>query len=525
MRCKNILVFVFGVLLFSLVSASYQFSIDGSAMENIYQTNDSIEINLNMSFSNEPINSTFSDSFGNSITLGELLELDTDYYKIFDDLSNTTLSSAYQILKISKANFKVNNTVGNFTYRLNFKGEGLFENPIQIISDGNLVEQELEKKYLELTGLKSEIEKYDLTVQSILNDFLNISEIETEINELENKYQNSNTNEEYLEIKNNLSSIKMPITISNLVDTESISFYPSQENINLDVLSEIAGGTYGSDEEDYIGAVYTWNDKNLKTTLTYREILISYDSVEETILKVFRFEFDKSQMNENAYFVVENMQDLNFQGNVGYQMEETSYGYLYVNLNQVSDSLVLYTTQNVDFLSVPVFISPSLSDLTIPEIGKWEEWIDNTRSRWILFTVIVVLILLIGTITYVLLHVWYRKKYEAHLFKTRNNLFNIMTYIQNAKKKNMLRDDIIKNLKKAGWTGEQITYAMRKYEGKRILGLVRMPLNLTPDMEKKVEPNRNTRPVNNPNTKPANRSFNPNTGAEKKINQNKNTKV
>ncbi len=535
MRCKNIFVFVFGVLLFGLVSASYQFSSEGSAMENIYQANDSIVVNLNISFSNEPINSTFSDSFGNSITLGELLELDTDYYKIFDDLSNSTVSSAYQTLKIEKAEFKVNDIVGNVTYRLNFKGEGLFENQIQIISDRSLIEQALEIKYNQINNLKGEVEKYDLTVQNILNGFLNISSIEMEINELENIYQTANTPEELLEIKNNISLIKIPRAISNLIDTESISFYPSQENINLDVLSEIGGGSYGSDEEGYIGAIYTWNDKNLKTTLTYREILISYDSVEEITLKVFKFDFDKSQMSDPAYFIVKNMENLKFEGNIGYQMEETSYDYLYVNLNQVPSTLTFSTTQNVDFLGVPVFISPAISDLTIPKIGSWEEWIDNTRSKWILFIVIVVLVLSISAITYILIHAWYRKKYEAHLFKTRNNLFNIMTYIQNAKKKEMPREEIMKNLKKAGWTGEQITYAMRKYEGKKILGLIRMPLNITPEMEREIEGDKfknarptnsqSTRPINNSNIKPMNKPFNQGMSTERKTDQNKNTKV
>ena len=52
-----------------------------------------------------------------------------------------------------------------------------------------------------------------------------------------------------------------------------------------------------------------------------------------------------------------------------------------------------------------------------------------------------------------------------------------MTYIQNAKKKGMPRDEIIKNLKKADWTGEQIRYALNKYEGKKIAGIIERPFN------------------------------------------------
>ena len=73
------------------------------------------------------------------------------------------------------------------------------------------------------------------------------------------------------------------------------------------------------------------------------------------------------------------------------------------------------------------------------------------------------------------LQAWYRKKYENYLFKNKNNLYNIMTYIQNAKKKGMERNEIIENLKKAKWTREQINYAIRKYEGKKIIGIIERP--------------------------------------------------
>ena len=324
-------------------------------------------------------------------------------------------------------------------------------------------------------------------MQSILYEFLNISEIETKLNDLETMYGESSNNEQYTEILNNLSEIKIPVTISDVVNTDSIRFYPSQENVDLDVLADIGGGSYGNKRQEYLGSIYNWNDQNLKTTLTFREVAINYDVNDQVNLRIFRFEFDKTQMNGNAYFIVNNLQNIKFEDDSALQMQESSYGYLYTTLSQIPNTITFSTTQDVDFLNVPAFISPSLSSLKIPEAGGWSEWIDNSRTKWILFAVAIIIILLIGAITYILIHVWYRKRYEAHLFKTRNNLFNIMTYIQNAKKKGMPRDEIIKNLKKAGWTGEQISYAMRKYEGKKILGLVRMPLNLTPETEKKPD--------------------------------------
>lgn len=530
MRGGSIFVFVFAVFLISLVSASFQFSEEGSSVISIYQINDTLEASLNISFSNEPLNSTFQDSIGNSIKLEDLLESNKDYVTFFDDITNTTVSSAFQNLNFNEAGFKMDKPIGNITYKLSLERGTVFEITFQILSNKNLIEQTLDEKYSQLNDSKTEIMKQDIFIQNILIDFLNISENEEELIELARMYEDAQTSEEYMEINENLSKIKIPKTISEIISTDSISFYPSQENINLNVLQEIGGGSYGNDREGYIGAIYNWNDVNVKTTLTFREISIGYSASDQITLRIFRFEFDKTNMIEDGYFIIEKFQDMKFEGTPAPTMQESSSGYLYANLKQIPNTLLFSTTQNVDFLSVPAFISPSLSDLTLPEpIGKLEEWIDNSKIKWILFAVIVFIVLLIGVITYILVHVWYRKKYEAHLFKTRNNLFNIMTYIQNAKKKEMPREEIMKNLRKAGWTGEQIEYAMRKYEGKKILGLVRNPLNLTPETEKKVEMKSNPGPKLPPhNPPPITKPFNPNQPLENKPdqdNQNKNTKV
>jgi phage anti-repressor protein len=75
------------------------------------------------------------------------------------------------------------------------------------------------------------------------------------------------------------------------------------------------------------------------------------------------------------------------------------------------------------------------------------------------------LILFIGV--YLVLRAWYNKRYENYLFKNKNDLYNIATYITTAKRRGIPDKEIIENLKKSGWNSEQIRYAMRKYAGKK----------------------------------------------------------
>ena len=75
-------------------------------------------------------------------------------------------------------------------------------------------------------------------------------------------------------------------------------------------------------------------------------------------------------------------------------------------------------------------------------------------------------ILFLAAIIWVILQIWYTRKYENYLFKDRNNLYNLVNYIETEKKKEMGEKDIISKLKKSGWTSEQLRYALRKYAGK-----------------------------------------------------------
>jgi hypothetical protein len=492
MRCKNIFILVFGVLLLGAVSASFSFYENGSAIITDYEASDYLKANLNISFFNESLNSTFTDTLGNSIKLGALLEKTPEYGYLFYDISNTTIASAFQLLDMSKAEFVMPNAIKNLTYSLSLGDTKIFSRTFRIMSNRNLIQETLNKKYSELNASVSDIAKYDSFTQRILNETINITTIENNLKGIQTQFANANTNDEYNKISSNLSSIKIPRYISEAVSTNPISFYPSREKINLDSLKEIGGGDYGENKEAYLDSIYSWDVNNLKTTLTFREIAINY-GVNETIttLRIFEFNFNRINVSGDAYFIIDNLENLKFE-DLSSQVKKSTYGY-YINLNDIPDKLVLSTTSNVNFVNIPAFISPPLDSLS-PQttITEPPRFFDNKNAKWILFGIIVFLVLLMAIVTYILLQRWYRIKYENHLFKNRNNLYNIMTYIQNAKKKGMQNQDILKDLKKANWTREQINYALKKYEGKKIAGIIERPFkNVVQELEKNpFEPER-----------------------------------
>jgi hypothetical protein len=474
MRCKSAFIFVFVMFFIGLTSASFYFSEGGTAITSQYESSDFLEAGINISFFNESIYSNITDSLGNSIMLKNLLAKDTEYSYIYNDLSNMTIDSAFQVLDMDNAQFMMPRGMGNISYKMFMSGNKFLEKTLQIMSTQGLLKKEIDKAHLDLNATKKEIAKYDAFVQKALNEHTNISAVEKDLKEIDTQYANANVSG-YAGVLNNLSNVRVPKDVSEAINTNSISFYPNRAIINLDVVQEIAGGEYG-DSESYIDSVYSWNERNLKTTVTYREIVINYGVTEQDKLRIFQFNFDKRNMEEDAYFIIEKIGNLSFE-DASYQVKETDSGYDYIDLNDITDTITFSTTQDVDFIDVPAFISPSLDKLSPVIVEKYPLWNDNPASKWIFFGIIVFIVLLIGVVMYIILQRWYRRKYENYLFKNRNNLYNIMTYIQNAKKKAMPRDEIIKNLKKADWTGEQIRYALNKYEGKKIAGIIERPFH------------------------------------------------
>ena len=112
---------------------------------------------------------------------------------------------------------------------------------------------------------------------------------------------------------------------------------------------------------------------------------------------------------------------------------------------------------------------------------------------------------MIFIIFYIILQKWYAKKYENYLFKNKNDLYNLISFIENAKKKGTDDKKILVSLKKSGWKGEQLKYIIRKYLGKRT-GMFEFPIEkILSTLKKKpvVSPaNAQRRPIQKPRFNP-----------------------
>jgi hypothetical protein len=89
---------------------------------------------------------------------------------------------------------------------------------------------------------------------------------------------------------------------------------------------------------------------------------------------------------------------------------------------------------------------------------------------------------------------WYKKYYEKTLFKESKELQNILGFI--SRNINLKPEkEIIKTLKKAGWTYEQINYALKKHKGKKIMWEIPIGFSIKNKKQKKIKNNQERKPV------------------------------
>lgn len=330
---------------------------------------------------------------------------------------------------------------------------------ISVKTPKDAVNDLLEKRLEDLNTVKTTIESLPPFHKSSLESILNLTNSETNLETLLEKNKSASSDQAYIDIMISLVDLDIPKDIIKTRVLDSAFFYSSKESINLEALKEIGGGTYNTDQEgDYINATLGWNQAN-----NIKFDFVEYSTLEEDatkgILRIIELKLDEDSSRGNSYLIIPKLDNLNFRQD--YSKDEIDE-YVYISLTGQSAEIDFSTTEEINLLDLPFFISPSLSQLLtiIPEIQA-------KQFRTTLFVLILILLILIGITAYIILAKWYDKKYESHLFKNRNDLYNIVTYIHNAKKRGVKNKKIAQNLRKSKWSSEHINYVMKKYAGKR----------------------------------------------------------
>jgi len=340
----------------------------------------------------------------------------------------------------------------------------------------------LSKYKARLSNLTIEIEKMSSWYKNKIKEILDIDGLTSMLADLERQYNTATSEETYLEIAGSLLDLEIPVKISE-TNLMTIPFFVKPEDINLEYLASMGAGSYNkSDPEGYLNAIASWAQNNLDMSLKEKHVYAIYEDRTEGLLSIFELSMHPKEESDSKMYVLISEPDVIFSSPKDIEEFDDSTGVKFPN---VRDRTLKFAIEGaVRFDELEISVSPEFYDLDILEIEpcnfngvcekeKGENW-RNCRADckpWGTAIILLVILFFLALIAYIFMQWWYKEKYEHHLFKNRNDLYNLMNFVSNARSQGLSDNEIKSKLKEVGWSGEQISYVLRKIEGKAIMPL------------------------------------------------------
>ncbi len=390
-----------------------------------------------------------------------------------DNVSQETDSTSVKHIYDSIGNYNLEIEIEDDT---GFKSSKIFE--VIVKSPENLINSTITKYKERINNLSVDISDYPDWYGEIIKGKIGIGNLNDKIKTLETKYGSASDDEDYINIMKNLTEMRVPYEIKKSSFGE-MPYFTEKEIVNLEYLKEFGAGNY-NDTDSYKEAVAAWAENNLDLNLDFKYLFGFYDDGEENILNIYELDINKLGEFSNLYLII-NGQGIKFDSE-NYDLKEfdDAFG---IHLGDISTKKISFAVEDIKTEDLELYLSPEFNKLNIyddiapcnfnsrceKDLGENYE---NCRSDckpwgWVVFWIL--MILLAGLIVYILLQWWYKVRYESHLFEKRNDLFNILGFIENAGKQGLDIGMIKRKLKQSGWNREQINYALKKYKGKPLM--------------------------------------------------------
>lgn len=374
--------------------------------------------------------------------------------------------------------------IGNYTLTLEVEVDdnedfgSSKEFSINVISPKKAVNKTLEKLRDTVDDVERQISVFPDWYEDKLRDLSNITFYDDELRRFENMNKNADEDDDYIEIAKGIFALDFPLSVY-VSESNVIPLSTEIEDINPLVIQNIAGGNYDNDTLDrYKNSILRWQTESVDSIVDMKVVSVSKNSGSIVpLIGVYNIDVVSNDGVESYFVINEELNSLYFKEAYGERREGDSS---FIVLDDgVDETIGLYSVGNKE---LSFFVSPQLSYLPVSEgeIGECNfnkvcekdngEDYKNCRSDckpvgWMIFWIIIVL--LVGLVLYTVAQVWYKKNYESYLFKNKNELYNLLMFVTNARARGMTDNKIVEQLHSKGWKTEKIVYALRKSRGER----------------------------------------------------------
>jgi hypothetical protein len=365
-------------------------------------------------------------------------------------------------------------------------------------SPKNYINQTIAQMRSDLNNLENDVTKQPDFIRNGIYKKIGsnyFSDTKSSIQKLEEDYKQAFSNSDdtkSIEIMNNLIKLDIPYKTGFSQQVQPVEYVFSPTQIDIGVLDSLGAGKYGGTNADYADKLNKWINDNLKITFESKTYTLSHrDLREETLFSYLKFTVEPKQQDlQEIYFIINGNPD-----NILINWADTkdvagkAKSIRFPSLSETKTIEVLYPDK-IDFSNVPAYISPEVRKIGIAtavvgscnnnkvcesDLGENTKNCPNDCTSWMPTIILLAILLFVALIIYLILQEWYKRHYEAHLFANKNQLFNLINFMNTSISQGMKKNDIYSKLKERGWNHEQLDYAWNKLHGKRT-GMWEIPL-------------------------------------------------
>lgn len=399
-------------------------------------------------------------------------------------VETTTNNSIYHTYKeIGAYNLKI--------IAINKAGEASKTFTIEVKSPEEELNNTLTEKIGQLNKTKKQLESITAWYKEELKKEAALDEIDSKLNDLENQYKTASTADEYVKIMSQLSELEVPYSLQ--IHKFSWDFFPAIEQIEPAYLTKI--GLKEDNPEKYKDSIAGWFNEMVEMKVESNVPYLYYPDKQSLLFTTLTLKIKpKKDFSDEVYLIINKRYDeIKFNPNKDYKPKavEDATAIIFSELKKDREEIIDFILpEEIKVNELPVFMSPDFSRL--PDIviapcdndGVCEKEAEETNEScpndchstpWKKIITYLLILLFVAFVVYIALQEWYKRYYEGHLFKNKNDLFNLINFVSNAISQGFNKKELFKELKEYGWSGEQIIYAFKKAQGKRT-GMWEIPI-------------------------------------------------
>jgi hypothetical protein len=370
-------------------------------------------------------------------------------------------------------------------------GESLKTFNIEAVAPSEAINQTLIDYRLNLKNLKKQINELPLMIKTEIEKIIDLVSLKKELDKKEENYKDALGDDEFVEIMKELLIMKVPEEIGLNFVMEKGKFFQNPDEIKLDNFEVLDAGIVDGERGDYVNALNNWIRANLDINFESKNYVLNYKNLpSESLFTYIKLNLKPINDIEDLYVVINgNPAKIKFSDDFkNKDIEEFARAIIFNELIADENTVIEIIHPNaISIDNFPVYLSPDFNELELSfdlsacnnngkcESGESSKNCKNDCKPWKFVIVLLVILLGIAFVVYIVLQEWYKRKYESHLFKDKNQLFNLINFISVSESKGVSKNGIFSGLKGQGWKNEQIVYAWKKFKGKRT-GMWEIPI-------------------------------------------------